>query len=115
MRFILCIFYISVLSGCQSFIAYQITQPVEEISYGGPDDPMLNTVYEGIPHKTCNTMHNCIAVRIFSHNDLIEYLTLSSLDLLEIKDSMPCDKASIPDEALISFGALIIKAGSIII
>lgn len=73
MRFILCIFYISVLSGCQSFIAYQITQPVEEISYGGPDDPMLNTVYEGIPHKTCNTTHNCIAVRIFSHNDLIEY------------------------------------------
>lgn len=73
MRFILCIFYISVLSGCQSFIAYQITQPVEEISYGGPDDQMLNTVYEGIPHKTCNTTHNCIAVRIFSHNDLIEY------------------------------------------
>jgi len=73
MRFIFCTFYILVLSGCQSFIAYQITQPVEEISYGGPDDPMLNTVYEGILHKTCNTTHNCIAVRIFSHNDLIEY------------------------------------------
>lgn len=73
MRFILCIFYILVLSGCQSFIAYQLTQPAQEVAYGGPDDPMLRTVYEGIPQKACNNTQHCLMIRIFSHNDLIEY------------------------------------------
>ena len=47
-------------------------------------------------------------------SDLIECLTLSSLDFFEIKDSIACDNASIPEEALISFGAVIIREGSII-
>ena len=47
-------------------------------------------------------------------SDLIECLTLSSLDFFEIKDSIACDNASIPEEALISLGAVIIRDGSII-
>ncbi|MGX1111621.1 hypothetical protein ACSSVW_001000 [Pseudoalteromonas sp. MBR-15] len=73
MRFILCTFFIFLLSGCQTFIAYQVTKPVQEISFDGPDNQMLSDAYKGFPTKICKTKQHCLTFRTFSNNDLKKY------------------------------------------
>ena len=72
MRFIFCTFYILVLSGCQSFIAYQITQPVEEISFDGMENMII---FSGAPTHSCITDLQCLDFRLFSQSDLNKHLS----------------------------------------
>ncbi len=70
MRFILCIFYILLLSGCQSFIAYRITQPAQEIPFDGMENIVM---FSGAPKHVCIKNKHCLDFRLFSHNDSKEY------------------------------------------
>lgn len=79
MRFILCIFYILVLSGCQSFIAYQITQPAPEIPFDGMEYMVMPS---GAPQNTCIEDKQCLDFRLFSQDDSKEYFKNNqSLDI----------------------------------
>jgi pimeloyl-ACP methyl ester carboxylesterase len=72
MRFILCSFYILVLSGCQSFIAYQITQPAQEVSFDGMENMVM---FSGTPTHACITNSRCLKFQLFSQSDLNEYFS----------------------------------------
>lgn len=75
MRYILCSFYILLLSGCQSFIAYQITQPAQEVPFDGMENMVM---FSGAAHHTCTKDKQCLHFRLFSQSDLNSYFSKES-------------------------------------
>ncbi|WP_348709067.1 alpha/beta hydrolase [uncultured Pseudoalteromonas sp.] len=75
MRYILCSFYILLLSGCQSFIAYQITQPAQEVPFDGMENMVM---FSGAAQHTCTKDKQCLHFRLFSQSDLNSYFSKES-------------------------------------
>ena len=75
MRYILCSFYILLLTGCQSFIAYQITQPAQEVPFDGMENMVM---FSGAAQHTCTKDKQCLHFRLFSQSDLNSYFSKES-------------------------------------